>query len=85
MTVCSEEDVDILARNIIESYDYGSVKDYLDDKLKNNDEEILYFVGRIYYYGNNVTKNEKYGKELLKKSAELGNKIAIKELELIKK
>ena len=85
MTVCSEEDVDILARNIIESYDYGSVKDYLDDKLKNNDEEILYFVGRIYYYGNNVTKNEKYGKGLLKKSAKLGNKFAIKELELIKK
>ena len=85
MTVCSDDDVDILARNIIESYDYGSVKDYLDDKLKNNDEEILYFVGRIYYYGNNVTKNEKYGKELLKKSAKLGNKFAIKELELIKK
>lgn len=50
---------------------------------KKNDKEILYLVGKMYFYGINYEKNKNLGLTLLNKSASQGYKEATKLLNTI--
>jgi len=72
----------------IKLYEQNKIKDALIEANKyakdSNRSEPLYFIGKIYYYGDGVKKDEKKGILFFKKAAEKHNKDAIFQLNAIK-
>lgn len=76
-TICNRELVDISARIIVYSSEYNSLEEYIEEKLKNKDPQILYFMGMTLSY-----TDEEEGMKLVEESANLNYEYAIYELSL---
>ena len=79
--VVNEEEVDILCEVIIQSSEYESMDEYLEEKIgKELNKRLIYMIGMIIYEGRTCEKNINEGLYFLKQSAKLGYPYAIYEV-----
>lgn len=76
----SDEQLRAKAKDEFDNKNYQKSYRYLFQLAKNDDPEALYALGYLYYYGNGVKKNLNMSQDLIRQSAALGYKPAIRAL-----